>query len=158
VGARAFDVLLALIDHRDRIVIKDELLDIAWPRMVVEEGNLQAQISENTWAIVRSRRSRLLKVEVPSAALAELFSDPRAEFPLESSGAPKTNRTSDLPLRRGLLYPLSYRGAAAKLSHAPFALLRTIPRLDPAPGRHAPNDASVTPVIDSPCTARSFLL
>ena len=27
------------------------------------------------------------------------------------SGAPKTNRTSDLPLRRGLLYPLSYRGA-----------------------------------------------
>src|SRR5678815_2815929 len=25
-------------------------------------------------------------------------------------GAPKTNRTSDLPLRRGLLYPLSYRG------------------------------------------------
>ena len=31
------------------------------------------------------------------------------------SGAPKTNRTSDLPLRRGLLYPLSYRGAAGKL-------------------------------------------
>jgi hypothetical protein len=26
-------------------------------------------------------------------------------------GAPKTNRTSDLPLRRGLLYPLSYRGS-----------------------------------------------
>ena len=26
------------------------------------------------------------------------------------TGAPKTNRTSDLPLRRGLLYPLSYRG------------------------------------------------
>ena len=28
----------------------------------------------------------------------------------DSTGAPKTNRTSDLPLRRGLLYPLSYRG------------------------------------------------
>ncbi|CAH1089446.1 hypothetical protein NTG1052_700009 [Candidatus Nitrotoga sp. 1052] len=28
-------------------------------------------------------------------------------------GAPKTNRTSDLPLRRGSLYPLSYRGARA---------------------------------------------
>src|SRR6185312_2652056 len=26
---------------------------------------------------------------------------------------PNTNRTCDLPLRRGLLYPLSYRGAAA---------------------------------------------
>jgi hypothetical protein len=29
-----------------------------------------------------------------------------------NGGAPKTNRTSDLPLRRGLLYPLSYRGVA----------------------------------------------
>ncbi len=27
-------------------------------------------------------------------------------------GTPETNRTSDLPLRRGLLYPLSYRGVA----------------------------------------------
>jgi predicted ATPase/DNA-binding winged helix-turn-helix (wHTH) protein len=45
VGARAFDVLVALIEHRDRIVSKDELLDIAWPGMVVEENNLQVQIS-----------------------------------------------------------------------------------------------------------------
>ena len=28
----------------------------------------------------------------------------------KKGGAPETNRTSDLPLRRGLLYPLSYRG------------------------------------------------
>jgi hypothetical protein len=34
------------------------------------------------------------------------------------SGAPKTNRTSDLPLRRGLLYPLSYRGVARILPKA----------------------------------------
>ncbi len=31
----------------------------------------------------------------------------------KEGGAPETNRTSDLPLRRGLLYPLSYRGVAA---------------------------------------------
>src|SRR5260221_14400757 len=30
-------------------------------------------------------------------------------------GAPNTNRTCDLPLRRGLLYPLSYRGAAGEI-------------------------------------------
>jgi hypothetical protein len=30
-----------------------------------------------------------------------------------SNGAPETNRTSDLSLRRGLLYPLSYRGVDA---------------------------------------------
>ena len=30
----------------------------------------------------------------------------------QRDGAPNTNRTCDLPLRRGLLYPLSYRGAS----------------------------------------------
>ena len=44
-GARAFDVLEALIEHRDRVVPKDELLDLAWPGVVVEENNLQVQIS-----------------------------------------------------------------------------------------------------------------
>ncbi len=45
VGARAFDVLIALVDRRERIVSKDELLDIVWPHAIVEENNLQAQIS-----------------------------------------------------------------------------------------------------------------
>ena len=44
-GARAFDVLLALIDHRDRVLTKDELLDMCWPGLVVEENNLQVQVS-----------------------------------------------------------------------------------------------------------------
>jgi len=44
-GARAFDVLLALIDHRDRVVAKDELFDLAWPGLVVEENNLHVQVS-----------------------------------------------------------------------------------------------------------------
>ena len=45
VGARAFDVLLVLLDHRDRVVGKDELLDLVWPGLVVEENNLQVQVS-----------------------------------------------------------------------------------------------------------------
>jgi predicted ATPase/DNA-binding winged helix-turn-helix (wHTH) protein len=44
-GARAFDVLLALYDRRDRPVAKNELLDVVWPGVVVEENNLQVQIS-----------------------------------------------------------------------------------------------------------------
>lgn len=44
-GARAFDVLLALVENRERLVTKDELLKLAWPGLVVEEGNLQVQIS-----------------------------------------------------------------------------------------------------------------
>jgi len=44
-GARAFDVLLALIEHRDRVLGKNELLDMVWPGLVVEENNLQVQVS-----------------------------------------------------------------------------------------------------------------
>ncbi|HEY1391940.1 MAG TPA: winged helix-turn-helix domain-containing protein, partial [Methylibium sp.] len=44
-GARAFDVLMALIERRERTVTKDELFDIVWPGLVVEESNLQVQVS-----------------------------------------------------------------------------------------------------------------
>lgn len=44
-GARAFDLLLTLIEHRDRVVSKNELLDLVWPGLVVEENNLQVQVS-----------------------------------------------------------------------------------------------------------------
>ena len=44
-GARAFDLLVALIERRDRTVGKDELLDVVWPGLVVEGNNLQVQIS-----------------------------------------------------------------------------------------------------------------
>ena len=45
IGGRAFDVLVALVERRDRVVTKNELLDLAWPGLVVEENNLQAQVS-----------------------------------------------------------------------------------------------------------------
>lgn len=45
IGARAFDVLLALVEGRDRLVTKRELLDRVWPGIVVEEGNIQTQVS-----------------------------------------------------------------------------------------------------------------
>jgi predicted ATPase/DNA-binding winged helix-turn-helix (wHTH) protein len=44
-GARAFDLLLALAERRDRLVGRDELLSLVWPGLVVEEHNITAQIS-----------------------------------------------------------------------------------------------------------------
>ncbi len=43
-GARAFDVLLALVERRDRLVSKNELLEVVWPNRVVEDNHLQVQI------------------------------------------------------------------------------------------------------------------
>jgi TolB-like protein/DNA-binding winged helix-turn-helix (wHTH) protein/Tfp pilus assembly protein PilF len=44
-SARAFDVLLALIEGRDRVLSRAELMALVWPGMVVEDHNLSVQIS-----------------------------------------------------------------------------------------------------------------
>src|ERR1700739_3271873 len=44
-GDRAFDVLLALVEHAGQLVTKDELLALVWPNLVVEENNLHVQVS-----------------------------------------------------------------------------------------------------------------
>ena len=44
-GARAYDLLHYLIDHRERVVSKEELLDHVWPGVAVEEANLAVHVS-----------------------------------------------------------------------------------------------------------------
>ncbi len=44
-GARAFDLLLALVAQPGHLLTKHELLDRVWPGVVVEENNLATQIS-----------------------------------------------------------------------------------------------------------------
>ena len=44
-GARAFDLLVVLVERRDRVTSKDELLELVWPGLIVEENNLQVHIS-----------------------------------------------------------------------------------------------------------------
>ena len=43
-GARALDVLIALVARPGQLITKNELLDRVWPDVVVEENNLQVQI------------------------------------------------------------------------------------------------------------------
>jgi Tol biopolymer transport system component/DNA-binding winged helix-turn-helix (wHTH) protein len=44
-GSRAFDTLVTLIRHRDRVVEKEDFLREAWRGAIVEESNLTKQIS-----------------------------------------------------------------------------------------------------------------
>jgi DNA-binding winged helix-turn-helix (wHTH) protein len=44
-GGRAFDVLMALIEARGAVIGKDALMARVWSDRIVEENNLQAQIS-----------------------------------------------------------------------------------------------------------------
>lgn len=45
VGSRAFDILELLTHANGELVSKDEILRVVWPGTVVEENNLQVQIS-----------------------------------------------------------------------------------------------------------------
>ncbi|MDT7838315.1 ATP-binding protein [Aquabacterium sp. OR-4] len=44
-GSRAFDLLLALAERRDRVVGKAELIELVWPGRVVEEANLYVHVA-----------------------------------------------------------------------------------------------------------------
>lgn len=44
-GARAFDLLMCLLENRDRVVSKADLLDRVWPGLVVEESNLTVHVA-----------------------------------------------------------------------------------------------------------------
>jgi adenylate cyclase len=44
-GARAFDVLMALVERRERVVSREELIELVWPHSSVDENNLSVQIS-----------------------------------------------------------------------------------------------------------------
>ena len=112
-GARAFGVLQALIEHRERTVTKDELLDLAWPGVVVEENNLQVQISTlrkllgpQSIATIPGRGYRLTLEEAPKRGqVSESTSPPTtgggepAARDLDSQGMATTN----LPIRQATL-------------------------------------------------------
>ncbi len=44
-GARALDILVALVERAGELVSKDELVAIAWPRTVVEESSLRVHVA-----------------------------------------------------------------------------------------------------------------
>lgn len=62
-GARAFDVLLALVEARGEIVTKEVLMGRVWPGAIIEENNLQVQISALRKAL--GRDAALLITTVP---------------------------------------------------------------------------------------------
>jgi predicted ATPase/DNA-binding winged helix-turn-helix (wHTH) protein len=45
VRPRAFDLLLALVERAGHLITKDELLERVWPKVIVEENTLRAQVS-----------------------------------------------------------------------------------------------------------------
>ncbi|MDD5332781.1 MAG: winged helix-turn-helix domain-containing protein [Rhodoferax sp.] len=77
VGPRAFDLLVALVERAGQVVSKLELLDLVWPGLVVEENNLQVQIST------------LRKILGPSAITTLVGRGYRFTLPIDSGDLPQ---------------------------------------------------------------------
>jgi predicted ATPase len=110
VGARAFDLLLALIERRDRLVAKAELLDLVWPGLVVEENNLQVQISSlrkllgpQTIATIPGRGYRFT-APLDGAADTGAVALPPVSAPLVHDVRAPAARRSNLPGELPVLY------------------------------------------------------
>ena len=93
-GARAFDVLAALASHRGRTLSKAQLLDTVWPDVVVEENNLQVQVSA-----LRKLLGPAAIATIPGRGyrlIATRQTGPRSAAPPRPADAGET-RTGNLP-------------------------------------------------------------
>jgi predicted ATPase/DNA-binding winged helix-turn-helix (wHTH) protein len=105
-GARAFDLLMALYERRERVVGKNELLDLVWPGLVVEENNLQVQVSSLRKVLgpsaIATIPGRGYRFTLPLGAPARVARPSEASTgeggPAQVQEAPRTNLPAAAPL------------------------------------------------------------
>jgi TolB-like protein/Tfp pilus assembly protein PilF len=113
IGTRAFDLLLALVERRERVVSKAELLDLAWPGLVVEENNLSVQISSLRRllgdAAITTVSGRGYQFTLPCESTDAAASSPQAVPPLRVSTR-YLPRVAVLPFSTGVVADDIYFG------------------------------------------------
>jgi eukaryotic-like serine/threonine-protein kinase len=62
---KCFDILLVLVEHAGEVLVKEELMELVWPDTVVEEGNLNRNISTLRKALGESPNDHRYIVTVP---------------------------------------------------------------------------------------------
>lgn len=105
---KVFDVLVYLIQHQDRLVTKDELLEQLWPEQVVGEAALTRCITSarkalgddgNRQEFIKTQHGRGYRFVAPVAASAAPV--PRSEFqvprPQEEREAQEQTRNGQQP-------------------------------------------------------------
>lgn len=88
--SKAFDILVLLVENRDRVVTKDELLRGVWSDTIVEEGNLTQQIFLIRKALGESAQQQRCIVTVPGHGYR--FTSPVTEV---SSGAARASEGAE---------------------------------------------------------------
>src|SRR6516225_7494048 len=85
---QVFDLLLYLIENRDRVVGKDELFDKVWDGRIVSESTLTSRINAVQKAINDTGRDQRLLRTIPRKGfrfVGSVRADQRAQAPLQSA-------------------------------------------------------------------------
>jgi TolB-like protein/DNA-binding winged helix-turn-helix (wHTH) protein/tetratricopeptide (TPR) repeat protein len=91
-SARAFDTLLFLTEHPNQLIDKQTLMKAVWPNVIVEENNLNQNISLVRRALGETPGEHRFVVTVPGrgfrfvSPVTRLDSVPRPEPPVEPNG------------------------------------------------------------------------
>jgi TolB-like protein/DNA-binding winged helix-turn-helix (wHTH) protein/Tfp pilus assembly protein PilF len=102
---KVLETLLVLIEHRDRVVTKDELLELVWGRTVVEEGGLARNVSVLRKALGETPDQHTYIVTVPGKGYRFVGEVSTPE------NVPRTRRTAMRWLALGVLGMLAAAGA-----------------------------------------------
>jgi Tol biopolymer transport system component/DNA-binding winged helix-turn-helix (wHTH) protein len=89
--SRAFDVLLALVDHNQYVIDKDELMRMVWGDRVVEENNLTRHISTLRKVLDESPNDHRYIVTVPGRGYSFVAPVERVPGNGSQSPSPKKN-------------------------------------------------------------------
>lgn len=95
---KAFDLLVTLIENRDRVLSKSELLDKVWPGQFVEESNLAVQIFALRKIFGEKREEHRFIITVPGKGyrfVAEVSAEnrPAPDFDEAEPAGHNSNRT-----------------------------------------------------------------
>ena len=106
IGSRAFDVLWALVQRAGQVLARAELLDAAWPGLVVEENNLSVQISSLRKLLGRSSIVNVAGIGYKLAAIAESVAAPLLSGSAPAAGTAEhalVGRDADLSILHAYL-------------------------------------------------------
>ena len=115
--AKAFDLLVFLVENNGRVLTKDEILETVWENRFVEESNLAVQISNLRKALGESKNSSRFLVTVPGKGyrFAAATSEQMVVIETHSVSELTIEREEELVENRAALMsrPAKWRVAAA---------------------------------------------
>ncbi|MDE5451647.1 hypothetical protein GWE18_01985 [Bradyrhizobium sp. CSA112] len=91
-GSRAFEILVALVEHAGEVVDKDDLIARVWPGLTVEDSNVRAQINAVRRTLAEGRTGENYIVTVPGrgyrfvATVSRSTGDAAQAFPAPHKG------------------------------------------------------------------------